>query len=681
MATATSTVSGLISGLDTNTIISQLMALERQPLLKLQEQQNTANQQKSAFTTINTSLLALKTSMDTLASADSWAIKTATVSDPDVLSATATSETAAGTYSFRVRQLAQAGQLASAGYADADTTPVNPAGGSFDITVGARTETITLGATDTLADVAAAINAEDMGVSAVVVNTGQGGTPYRLVLTSEATGAANAAVISGDTAGLWPRWLDSNGYATADSTPVGGGEFDITANGNTAHVVIAAGDSLQIAASKINAANPDVLAEVVGSADGTYKLSITSAYSDLAVTDNMSGLWSAAAPAVVSGTVLSEAQNALLEFGTGTPMEVESATNSVTGLAPGLTVNLKTVSASQVTVTIASDTEGLLEYAQDFVAKYNDVIGKLKTYDSYDVDNNKASILFANNTLRQLEMDLGNVISTVVAGQPAETDNLTMVGFTLGTDGKLSLDENVFSAALDAHPEDVASLFSGVIERTLASQGGSIGGPAAGSGSLANLIDGSPSGVGFTSANTIAGDGGTHTFRIDFSSASLITQLSLTTMAGNGIRDFTLDLLTATGWQTVSTTTGFTGTDFAYVLSDPISATAMRLNVTAANGDDYTRLQEIGATEESGAAHQISNLLSFVTDGIDGTIAGEKSSLDTKISSLQETIDDLEARLEAKEERLKREFAAMESALAQMQTQSSYLSKLSSSKE
>ncbi len=579
MALATTSVSGLVSGLDTASIIQQMMSIERRPISLLQDQMAKAEQQKGAFTTINTSLLALKTIADELAGESTWLEKTASVSDESILSATVSSDTLAGIYKFTVNQLATATQLSSNGYADSDTTAVGA--GSFDLTVGGTTEAVTVNATDTLDDVASAINAKDMGVTAIVVNTGSGAQPYKLIVSSNDTGTTGEAVVS----------------------------------------------------------------------------------------NNISGL---------AFTEITQAKNAIIQFGEDSPIVVESDTNTVTGLASGLTLDLKAVSASPVTVTVASDTTGIVEKAKDFATKYSAVQSNISKYTDYDVEGERAAILFGNSTLRFISSDLARAVGDSVAGIDAEVNSLTMVGFSLTSDGTLNFDEEVFKSAIEDNLDGVTELFSGVIDRALGSQGAAISGPAAEAGYDVNdLINGDTaqgdfgSGNGFLAANPIAGG---DVFSIDLDSAFAIKQLAFNTMDdGTGVSDFTVKLFNGATEVYSDTAVGFSGSLWLDVLSDPLVATRMEITVNGTNAPDgKTRLLEIKATAEAGVGHVLSNQLDFITRGFDGAIANEQESLDNRISSYEDQIADLEERLLAKEARLRGEFIAMEMALQQMQSQANF---------
>jgi flagellar hook-associated protein 2 len=70
-------------------------------------------------------------------------------------------------------------------------------------------------------------------------------------------------------------------------------------------------------------------------------------------------------------------------------------------------------------------------------------------------------------------------------------------------------------------------------------------------------------------------------------------------------------------------------------------------------------------------------LLEDLTDSIDGTMTQAQEAYQSRIDLLNDRIDALDVKLEAKRERLTLEFAAMETALAQLQSQANSLSSLS----
>ena len=102
MSTAPVNFTGLMSGLDSATLVDQLMYLQRKPVRDLQTRITIAEGQRSAYQEVNTKLLALKSAAEALSEASITQTKTATSSADDAITATATSATPEGVYSFRV---------------------------------------------------------------------------------------------------------------------------------------------------------------------------------------------------------------------------------------------------------------------------------------------------------------------------------------------------------------------------------------------------------------------------------------------------------------------------------------------------------------------------------------------------------------------------------------------------
>jgi len=111
---STSSVDGLVSGLDTTTIISQLMAIEKQPQDALKTKQSDANTMVSVYQALNTKFDALATAAQAISRVADWKSMKATSSSTNV-TATATAAASTGSLSFTVEQLSRAGSVASTG--------------------------------------------------------------------------------------------------------------------------------------------------------------------------------------------------------------------------------------------------------------------------------------------------------------------------------------------------------------------------------------------------------------------------------------------------------------------------------------------------------------------------------------------------------------------------------------
>jgi flagellar hook-associated protein 2 len=191
MATGTISSLGIGTGsLDTATLVEQLMAIERQPITRLTTKETAFNAQISAFGSIKSRLSTLQSAAKTLSDANSLAAYSATIGNSDVLSATAGTFARAGSYSIDVQQLATAQKSFSSLYNATD----NFGAGTLSFTVNGAVEDVTLsGSTNSLQDVANAINDANISVRATVVN---GDSGSRLVLTSRDTGTDNAFSLS-----------------------------------------------------------------------------------------------------------------------------------------------------------------------------------------------------------------------------------------------------------------------------------------------------------------------------------------------------------------------------------------------------------------------------------------------------------------------------------------------------
>ena len=82
------TAAGVGSGLDIESIVSQLMSLERRPLVALQQKEAEAQAQISDFGSLKSAVSSFKDAMDKLGTADKFRIFSPTSSDENILTAT-----------------------------------------------------------------------------------------------------------------------------------------------------------------------------------------------------------------------------------------------------------------------------------------------------------------------------------------------------------------------------------------------------------------------------------------------------------------------------------------------------------------------------------------------------------------------------------------------------------------
>jgi flagellar hook-associated protein 2 len=189
-------LSGLASGVDTSSIVDQLISLERQKNARLGLRKSAAQSRQTALKDIATKLNALKTAAQDLGSAGTWATKqTVDSADPTKVTATLTAGAGIGGSTIQVDRLASSAQRGYAWVPDASDRTVAVAYGN-DAT---SSVTIQVKANATAADVASALNASASSpVSAAVVKDASGND--RLVLNARKTGQDSAFTVT--TSGL-----------------------------------------------------------------------------------------------------------------------------------------------------------------------------------------------------------------------------------------------------------------------------------------------------------------------------------------------------------------------------------------------------------------------------------------------------------------------------------------------
>ena len=194
---ATISSPGIASGLDIQSIVSQLVALEKAPLTQLKSQATSFQTKLSTMGTIKSQVAALGDAAAKLSNNTGWNAVKATSSNPSAIGVTVKAGAPATSITMEVQNLAKAQSTASA------AVPTGAAMGTGSMTIelgqwtgssfaaGSGTPvTITIGAgEDSLAEIAAKINESDAGVSATVLKDASG---ERLLMRSKDTGVENA---------------------------------------------------------------------------------------------------------------------------------------------------------------------------------------------------------------------------------------------------------------------------------------------------------------------------------------------------------------------------------------------------------------------------------------------------------------------------------------------------------
>jgi flagellar hook-associated protein 2 len=360
-------VDGLVSGMDTTALITQLVQAEAAPQAALKTRLKTTELAASAYRTVNTTFAAVRAAAENMLKAESWT-PTKASSSATTVSVNATNGAQPGSLTFSVDRLATSHSLMVRQPATVWTSETSPYGAT-EIVVRdeadvALSPKIVVGGTGTLADAAAAINAATafkLSASVVQLDTGEAA----LRVTSQETGAAS--------------------------------KFSLTGPG-------------------------------------------TPTLSTIGV-------------------------NAQISIGTDNPITVASTSNTFSSVLPGATFTVTAKSPDKVTVTIASDPDGVAAKVQSLVDAVNSANSTVRKYTNNAKGSTEA--LKGDYSVSQLAGQLLDAVSFAVGedGSPAQ------VGFQLSKDPKdpkIIFDKAAFLAALKDKPDLAQRMVAGAPAGTAA---------------------------------------------------------------------------------------------------------------------------------------------------------------------------------------------------------------------
>ena len=469
---------GVGSGLDVNSIVSQLVAIEKQPLQALATKATTFQTQLSSYGTIKSQVSALETAAAALATSSGWAVQKATSSDATAVSVTASSAAAASVLSVDVTQLARAQSSASIGVAvgtkiaTAGTLSIQLgswAGSTF--TGSGSVTTVDIAADATVANIASAINAKYAGLTdGVTATVLKDGATERLVVTSKNTGEAAGFHISAplgtdlskygfdDATSPNPLNATSAGVLTDAAATATGGTLSIrvgnwndpafaAGSSTSLDVAIAANDTVAQMADKINLAYGSAVASVdtsggedrlVMSISGTGK----SAGFRIDTVDAGLASYALKAGSAATMTIKQTALNAKVNIN---GVDLTPASNTMADVSTGVTLKLNKIGTSEI--TIEQDNDAIQAKVQAFADAYTALSTTLANATKY-VEGGKSGPLQGDSTTVGIQTLLRRTLREV-SGSGANAKHLSDVGLELGKDKiSLTLNTTKFKAAM-----------------------------------------------------------------------------------------------------------------------------------------------------------------------------------------------------------------------------------------
>jgi flagellar hook-associated protein 2 len=428
------------AGFDVSSTVSSIVANLQNVETPWKTQLTKLEGQDTAISSLGTLFSKLSNDMSSLTDLEGiLSEKTGSSSDQNVLTLTAANTTAvAGTHTVTVTSLA----TTSSGYLAEIPDASDTLSGSITLQVGTgAAQQITVPTTsgkNTLAGLAAAINASGVGIDASVLTDSSGS---RLSLVSGTSGKNGNITVTANHIVDTTNHLSYSGSAGTDGS---GGTASTTSSGtltgiaNTndkisgsitirmgsgAPVEIAIGptdNTLGTLATALNGiASIGLEAQVVANGDGTSSLQLVSntpgSAGTLAVTSTIVDTTTPAATALGYTSPVSGADAALAVDG----VNLTSSSNTVANLIPGVTFQLLAPSAKesngsleQIQVVIGNDNADVESTVNSFVSDYNSLISAMNTQEGIDASG-KAEPLFGSPTLSLLQQQLLSGINTL----------------------------------------------------------------------------------------------------------------------------------------------------------------------------------------------------------------------------------------------------------------------------
>ena len=393
--------SGLGSGIDISSIVSQLVDAERVPTTNRLDLKEAGLQAKiTAYGALKGALSSFNSTLSSLSSLSTFQSVSATSSDTDQLTATASSTAASSIYNITLNNLAEAHTLVTADgdysaitddvgglasttgtltfkFGTTDYTPGSDTYTSFTPNAEKSSKSVTIDSSNnTLAGVRDAVNSADIGVRASIVFDGG---DYRLTFASEDTGVNNSLEITVD---------DGDGTDTD-----------------------------------------------------------TSGLSRLAFNNSATNLTQTVA-----------AVDADLEIN---GLSIASSSNTLTEAIPDVTLNLLSADASKpFTLDIKQDANVVTNAVNNFVTGYNSLVTTISAIAGYDAETQQGGILLGDSTTRSIIRQVRTTLNSALDGLGATTTTFSALGISTNRDGTLTVDQSKLSAAVASDANAVSSLFA-----------------------------------------------------------------------------------------------------------------------------------------------------------------------------------------------------------------------------
>jgi len=473
---------GLITGLDSNQLISQLMQIERAPILRLEARVEAFEAQQEAVSGLRTQLLTLRNAAQDFRFNSVFSQFAATTSEETVLGVEISgSAPVIGSYTVEVIQLASASVAHSSSVLGSAINPaatLENSGMTTDVEAGTFTvngvEFTVDPTSDTLTGILGQVTASAAGVNAMydaltdtvtfenqtagdtsIINFGASGDTSNFLSAINVTGATQSDGGTGATVATSTRNLgavDPNealDQISLASGAVAVGNFYV--NGISIDVDPAT-DSLSDVLQRITDSDAGVTATYDSATDQVRMVSETLGSRTVAFTAGTSGFLAATN---LTAAVQDPGDDAQFTINGGAVQTRN--TNEVSDAVGDVTISLLSVGTS--TVTVAGDDDQIVEDINEFLTAFNESVDAIRGHVGEEGE------LRGDGTIQSIENFLWQTIFSSVSGLNGEFSNLVEIGITTGDAfdsgeaSHLTLDEDAFREALRDDRTNVAALF------------------------------------------------------------------------------------------------------------------------------------------------------------------------------------------------------------------------------
>lgn len=474
-------VGGLISGLDSNSLISQIMQIERQPIQRVRDRITALERQRTALRDLRTSLQTLRNRSQDFRLGVVFNKFATTSTEEKIATATVRENPVLGSYAVEVVTLASATEAKGSTSLGAGINPnaaLNDSGFATDVTAGTFTingvQFTVDPATQSLNDVLAAINGSGAGVTA----TYDAGTDK---VTFENTAAGNTSLVNFGADGDESNFLSILNVRQATQSTGGNGSTVLTSTRNLGSVstsdkldqVSFRNGALTAGNFRINGVAIDIdpttdsLADVIGRINGSdaqVTASYDSATDSIRVVSKVlgsrtinfqSGTSNFLDVAGLSAAAQTAGVDAQFRVNNG-PLQTRN-TNEVSDAIGGITLTMTSVGTT--TINVSNDDDAVVEQIQGFLTAFNDAVSKVSELTG------SSGSLRADGGIRSIESYLRNTVFSTVTGISGEYSNLSSIGistgstFDAGAVSQLTLDRDAFLNAYNDNPANVMNLF------------------------------------------------------------------------------------------------------------------------------------------------------------------------------------------------------------------------------